>query len=290
MASPNTNPRTPNPSNPSSLPPRYEIRRLDPSHSTWAAAIIIHSNLFHSPVWPKLYPTGITANAHRSLAAAAYLVDHQIASGMSFGVFDTQYVFKRRESEAAGGRLWWDASEPGVLETQGLDAESDRLLAQMDFPLASVALSYDAVDALDMPRMKPLMACLPHFGLVYHLLDDADPRPKDSFMPTARGQVLFRNATSTRRDYEGASLMAGLARWLMREAAARGYRGIQIECVHDAVTHVWKKGIPELGYRGTVISSFDTATWRDEEGKLAFSPAEQVISKVWVDLKGKAEG
>jgi hypothetical protein len=42
--------------NPSNLPPRYEIRQLTAEHSDWAKAIVLHSNMFHSPVWPVIYP------------------------------------------------------------------------------------------------------------------------------------------------------------------------------------------------------------------------------------------
>ncbi|KAF2464338.1 uncharacterized protein BDR25DRAFT_307318 [Lindgomyces ingoldianus] len=286
MTVPNTNTKVPTPSNPSSLKSRYSIRKLEPKHGPWAAAIIIHSNLFHSPVWPVLYPKNITENVHKSLAAASYLVDHQITSGMSFGVFDDEYVFKRPESEEVGGKLYWDDNEKSVEETQGLEAESLRLAEQMDFPLVSVALSYDSSDPLDFDKMGPLLACLPHFGLIYHILAELDSRDPASWQAKAHNEVLFRNATSTRREYEGEKLMSGLARWLMREADVRGWRGIQIECVHDKVSYTWAN--PEKPYKGTIVSKFDTKTWTNEEGKKAFEPADQVITKVYVDLKPEA--
>jgi hypothetical protein len=77
--------------------------------------------------------------------------------------------------------------------------------------------------------------------------------------------------------------MAGLARWLMREADARGFRGIQIEALADAVTHVWSTAEPP--YKGQVISEFHTDTWKDENGNLAFAPSHQRITKCYVDLK-----
>lgn len=280
-----TNTRTPNPSNASSLEPRYEIRKLEPKHIEWAAAIVSHSNSFHSSVWPVLYPQNNGKNAIQLALDAVYLVEHQINSGLSFGVFDTQYVFKRKESEATQGRLYWDLSEPSVKETQGLEAEAQRLLQQMDFPLVSVALSYDAHYALDMTRMESLLAALPHFGLIYHILEEGDSRDPTSWKAKGPNELLMRNATSTRRDYEGEGIMAALARWLMREADARGFRGIQIEAIADAVTHVWSTAEPP--YRGLVVSEFSTGTWRDEKGELAFAPAQQRITKCYVDLKPK---
>ncbi|KAF2732584.1 hypothetical protein EJ04DRAFT_578236 [Polyplosphaeria fusca] len=279
----NTNPLTPNPSNPSSLPPRYEIRKLGPEHSDWAQAIVIHSNILHSPVWPVLYPTALTARLHAGKKNAPYLIDHQITSGLSYGVFDTQYVFKRPESAATGGALYWDENEEGVQETQGKDAESARLLQQMDFPLVSVALSYDSIDALDMEQLAPLLAVLHRFELAYHILDERDQRDPESWKATARGQVLFRNATSTRREYEGQGIVGGMARWLMREAAGMGFRGIQIECFHDAVRRVWSRA--EEPFRGVVVSEFECAEWRNEEGGLEYKPVKQNMSKVYVDLR-----
>ncbi|KAF2113996.1 hypothetical protein BDV96DRAFT_106290 [Lophiotrema nucula] len=279
----NTNPKTPSPNNPSSLPPHFEIRKLEPKHSAWATAIVIHSNVYHSPIWPRLYPSHLTARAHKGLAAAPYLIDHQIASGHSYGVFDTTYTYKRPESAATGGALYWDETEPSVQETSGLEAESKRMSDAMDFPLVSVALSYDGFNSLDMVAMEPLLAVLPHFGPIYHILAELDARDPASWQPTAEGQVLFRNATSTRREYEGQGIMGGLARWLMREAKAKGFRGIQIECFNDAVTHVWSKA--EEPFEGKVVSSLDTGTWVEEDGTRSFAPAEQVCAKVYVDLE-----
>lgn len=278
-----TNAQTPNPSNKSALKSQYEIRQLEPQHAPWAAAIVAHSNGFYSPVWPVLYPENNGKHVIQLALDADYLVMHQIKSGLSFGVFDTKYVFKHEESKATEGKLYWDISEPSVKETQGLEAEAQRLLQQMDFPLVSVALSYDAFNALDMSKMAPLLTALPHFGLIYHILEQKDSRDPESWRPKGPNEVLFRNATSTRRDYEGERTMAGLARWLMREAAGRGFRGIQIEAVADAVTHVWSTAEPP--YKGTVVSEFHTDTWKDEDGNVAFAPAHQRITKVYVDLK-----
>lgn len=286
MAVPYTNYGTPNPSNPSSLNSRYEIRKLGLEHTKWAAAIVIHSNQFHGPLWTALYPNNITDIVHRAYTAGDYLWEHQIKSGMSFGVFDTEYKFKRPESEATGGAIYWDPSEPSIQETQGLAAESARLLEQMDFPLVGVALSYDAMDKLDYEQMGPLMACLPHFPLLYQILAMRDKRDPNPSIPKAQGEILMRNATSTRFDYEGNKLMSGLARWLMREADAKGYKGIQIETVHPVVGAVWSN--PPAPYKGTVVSSFHTKEWTDEEGKKAFAPADVEICKIFVDLKPEA--
>lgn len=205
---------------------------------------------------------------------ATYLVEHQIASGMSFGVFDLDYHFKRPESEATGGALYWDDLKDSP------DATSEELLERMDFPLASVALAYDGINPLDMNALMELITVLPLFGALYHVLDTRDERG-DSWKPTEAGKVLMRNATSTRNDYEGEHLMGNLARFMMREAKLRGFNGIQIECAHDAVTHVWSH--PPSPFKGDVISKVDMGTY-EEEGEVVFSPSKQVCSKVFVTL------
>lgn len=281
-----SNNKTPNPSNPSALKSRYEIRKLERKHIEWASAIVSHSNMFYSPVWPIIYPNKDFKDVIQLIQDTDYLVRHQVNSGLSFGVFDTEYTYKREESKATEGKLYWDVSEPSVKDSQGLEAEGQRLLQQMDFPLVSVALAYDAFNALEISKMEPLLTALPHFGLVNHVLTERDPRDPESWKAKGPNEVLLRAATSTRRDYEGEGIMAGLARWLMREADAKGFRGIQIECLADAVTHVWSTAEPP--YEGKVISEFHTDTWKDEQGNVGFAPSHQRVTKVYVDLKPRA--
>lgn len=126
------------------LPSRYEIRQLGPEHSKWAAAIVIHSNVFHSSVFSVVYPDQQGARFNRCMKAADYLVDHQINSGLSFGVFDKEYPYKKAESSAANGEFYWQPDKD--------DVTGEDILEAMDFPLVSVALAYDGFDALDMGR------------------------------------------------------------------------------------------------------------------------------------------
>jgi len=75
----------------------------------------------------------------------------------------------------------------------------------------------------------------------------------------------MRNATSTRADYEGQGLMKKLAQWLMRDAARNGFRGIQIECAHDAVSHVWLH--PVEPFSAELIGKVDTGAYTEEDGE-----------------------
>ncbi|TKA70416.1 hypothetical protein B0A49_06214 [Cryomyces minteri] len=156
----------------------------------------------------------------------------------------------------------------------------------MDFPLVSVALAYDQNDPLDMAKVMPLVEVLPLFGTFYHVIEVLDKRDPTSWKATGPQQVLMRNATSTRHDYEGEGLMKKLAQFLMREAKLEGYRGIQIECLHDAVTHTWCH--PPQPFKGELIAEVDMETYEEEaeDGKRVrvFAPAKQRGTKVFVTL------
>ncbi|EMD66730.1 hypothetical protein COCSADRAFT_35225 [Bipolaris sorokiniana ND90Pr] len=281
-----TNTRVPTPSNPSNLAPRYEIRKLKPVHLPWATAILAHSHGFHSNVWQKIWPDRDLGRwvVENSLNFE-YLVRHQIDSGLSFGVFDTEYEFRTDTARATGGALLWDAAElntESVEKTQGRAAESKRLLNQMDFPLVSIILSYDGFAPLSPKKMKPLLAAWPEFPILYGALEQRDQRDPASWKPTAPRQVLMRNATSTRGDYEGRGVMGAAARWLQREAALMGFRGIQIEAMADKVIRVWMEGV-QKPFRGTVVSEFECQTL-EVDGEGPFGAATQRIVKAWVDL------
>ncbi|KAH6659079.1 hypothetical protein BKA67DRAFT_543499 [Truncatella angustata] len=261
------------------LPPRYEIRTLGREHADWAKAIVIHSNMFSSPVWPALYPENKTGRSYRGFKAADYLVDKQIDSGLSLGIFDKEYVYKRAESAATNGKLYWD------LEDESVDGGT--LAEQMDFPLLSVALAYDGFNALEFPRLQSLIDSLPAFADVYAGLAAGDKRDPKDWQPTGPGQVIMRNATSTKPGEEGHGFMKTMARHMMRKAADEGFRGIQIECAHDAVIHVW--GNPPSPFVGHRISEINCNTYeaKAEDGTVSYPlrPSKQNLVKIYVDLK-----
>ena len=261
--------------NPSPLASQYEIRQLTAADQLFTRALCTHANWYYSPLWTAIYKQD-AAQMWRMMDECDYLVQHLIDSGLSYGVFDTQYRYKRSESEATSGALYWDRSQPTDKQT---------LLEQMDFPLVSIVLSYDASHPLDKLRMQPLMLALPVFGQLYDALAAGDRRTPE-WRATAPRQVLMRNGTVTRAGYERTGLMKGVSHWLMRQAKLLGFRGIQIECAHPAVYHVWAH--PPAPYTAEVVSLVDTATFELEEtdtGKVKpFVPAEVVCSKVYVTL------
>ncbi|KAJ5951711.1 uncharacterized protein N7479_010124 [Penicillium vulpinum] len=261
-----------------SLPPQYEVRVLGPEHEEWARAICIQTNLFHSPLWPVVYPENKTQRAYQSFRASHYLIKHQIDSGKSLGIFDKEYQYKRPESVATGGKLYWNLDDESATESD--------LAEQMDFPLLSIAMAYDGIDELDVAQIEPLIATLPLFGTTYHALEERDQRDPTSWKPTARGQVLMRNATNTLQSYSGRGLMRLLAEEMMRRSAAEGFRGIQIETVSDAVQKVWST--PPAPFKATIISQIHTTTFeeKNESGEVVYPlrPANVNIAKIWVDL------
>ncbi|KAJ4387081.1 hypothetical protein N0V93_007668 [Gnomoniopsis smithogilvyi] len=254
---------------------RYEIRQLGPEHAQWASAIVIHSNAFHSNIFTVIYPENRTARFNAAMEAAEYLINHQIDSGLSFGIFDTEYRYRRDDSAAAQGKFHWDPEDDSL--------SGSEILERMDFPLVSVALAYDGFDKLDMNRLSPLIACLPAFGIIYHTLDKLDPRPSESWRnPAERNVLLMRNATSTRHEYEGQKLMSTLARHLMRTAAAKGFKTANIECIADRVSYVWAN--PPSPFRGEIVAQFETEDFEmtDEDGNRVnpLRPAKQRVTRV----------
>ncbi|KAL2813964.1 hypothetical protein BJX63DRAFT_393213 [Aspergillus granulosus] len=267
--------------NPITPPPRFEIRKLEPQHLEWAKAIISHSNVFHSPVWAKIYPENQAERFYATFDGTTYLVQHQIDSGLSYGVFDTEYVFKRPESAKTGGAIYWETERDPNLT-------GDEILEQMDFPLASIALAFDAADPIDMSRLAPLVQALPDFATFAPRLDARDTRDKTTWEANGPRELLKRMGTATRADYMNAKITKMMAHWLMFDAAEKGFRGINIECYHDAVRHIWTH--PPEPFRADLVALFRVDEYEVEKegsGEVVkpYGHVTQALSKVYVHLK-----
>lgn len=258
-----------------SLPPRYEIRTLGPEHSEWANALVMHGTAFASPVWSKLYPEDKTGQCYKLYELGAYLVEHGINSGFSIGIFDKEYTFKYPDSAATGGKLHWDLTDR--------TADEEKLVEQMDFPLVSVALAFDSYDPIDAARLSPMLEVMPLLADRNRILTERDGRDPSSWEATGPRQVLLRNSTATRAGEEGKGFMGILARHMMRQAAADGFRGIQIQCLHDSVCRVWSR--PPEPFRGEVVARFHCGEDEDEEVRRKFRGSVQEVTKVYVTLK-----
>ncbi|KAI0447673.1 hypothetical protein F4803DRAFT_546193 [Xylaria telfairii] len=258
------------------LPSRYEIRPLELKHLEWTKAIFAHSFVFGSPIWRNLYPSGKTARFYGLYQASDYLIKHQILSGLSLGIFDTEYKYKNPASAASGGELLFDFKNPSI--------DEDELLQQIDTPLVSIACAFDAFYAMDNRCLAPVTGRLPASASFHEALDSLGPK---IWPPTAPGQVLQRMGTATRADAEGGGLMKATAHYMMRWAAEKGFRKIQIECFHDAVTAVWTN--PPVPFKGCVAGEVDTYTLdeMDEDGRRRFPyrPVRQRLTRVCVTLR-----
>jgi len=89
--------------------------------------------------------------------------------------------------------------------------------------------------------------------------------------------------------------MKKLAQFLMRYTVGQGFRGIQIECLADAVIEVWSH--PPPPFQATVICEFNTEDYYEDEqinGSVKkvrpFDEAKQRAARIFVDLKPTANG
>lgn len=261
------------------LPARFEIRKLEPKHIPWAQAILTHSNVFCSPIWPVLYPNDKTARAYRFFTAVERICTLNIASGYSYGVFDKEYVFKRPASAATDGKLHWDPTN--------LTATEDDLIEQMDFPLVSVAMAYDGGEQRDESDWALVIETIRELGTLFVTLEKMDTRDKSIWKPGKLGEVMYRGGTSTRKDYEGYKLARGMADWLMREVAGMGFRAMQLGVGHAAVAKIYLN--PPAPFKGEVVCRIDAATFEEEVDGQRVKPFERCgdvpMMRIWVEFK-----
>jgi hypothetical protein len=249
-------------------------------------------------LWKPLLPFPKTANALRGLDKLARHYQHAIASGLSFGIFDTQYVFSRPAAAAANRMLHWRGGDgdldPGQTEFERYGA--DQMRAAMDFPLVCMALAYDAFaprdpraarDMLDLiPLQRQLGAFLSSVSENYGT-GNGKGKVLAASEPTDFGQVLVRSGCVTRMGYEGQGLATALNRFVMLEAKSWGFRGIKVGISNPSVLHCYTN--PPRGCRTQVVAhwDFEKIEMEDEDGNI-IRPYEGSGMKdgweVWCDL------
>ncbi|KAF2421106.1 hypothetical protein EJ08DRAFT_690260 [Tothia fuscella] len=238
------------------LPPRFEVRRLEEKDIPFITALATHSALFHSPVWSKIYPENKTERAMLDVEVSYYPTLHSVQSGMSFGVFDQEYENKTPEAAATEGGCYWNPDNTS--------ANDEELLAQMDFPLVSIALGYDAYYEMDTEKLGDDMAkVLPLFSTVDKILDTLDKRPYSERMSPTHHQ--------------------------MYAAQRAGFKTISIVTMADAVRHVWLNALPAKPFTAEVVAEFDMGVYVEREqetGEMVrvFAPATQRVCRVLVRL------
>lgn len=233
------------------LPEHYEIRPLDLQYREWVAAIIAHGNIYQG--W-----LGALYEGQRAKTALGFWrifrtgYERSLEGNLCYGVFDKDYQFKRPESAATGGALYWsefNQNDPD-LELDGRQKLSDA----MDFPLVSVAMAHDAHDQECATLLfGPLTKEFPAMASVFGAAPPDMPAQKAEEGPT-RGSVVGRNGTATADAYTGKGLMKALSHFLMHETKANGYNQIRLGNTSMAVHHVWSN--PPAPYKASVLMDY----------------------------------
>ncbi|KAK0745610.1 hypothetical protein B0T18DRAFT_325907 [Schizothecium vesticola] len=266
--------------NPIHLPSRFQIRQLTERDVPHALAITTHANTFHSPIWAPTYPNDQAARAYRLQQTAINFIAINVISGLSYGVFDTEYKFKRPESAATGGKLWWDS--------RNTDATGAELLEQMDFPLVSIAMAYDGAEPRDGSEWAPILESVPAYAYLRAELARGDKRDPDSWKPRGYGEVVRRGGTATRQDYAGFGLAKGMAHWHLWEMKGRGFSGYQITTAHPGLSRVFLN--PPAPFRAELVSRAGIGEVEVEDGEEGvvrpFGKCEAFdCCLIWVDLR-----
>jgi hypothetical protein len=253
-------------SNPSTLPARFQIRKIEAKDLPWVRAIFAHSNMLCSPLWSVALPKETRVErVYKFWHAMETIMRLNAVDSYSYGVWDTEYAFKRPESAATGGKLYWDETN--------LDATPEELLEQMDFPLVSVAVAYDGFKKPDMAVYNPIIKLVPLFGQLHYEMEKRDTRKEEERKPKGVGEMVFRSGTATRKDYAGHGIAKGLAHWLMKEVAGCGFKGMQIGVAHEALVRVFMN--PPAPFMGEVVGEVDLRTFEVEEDGVRVRPCEE---------------
>ncbi|KAH8652214.1 hypothetical protein BX600DRAFT_441111 [Xylariales sp. PMI_506] len=218
------------------LPPRYEIRPIQPEHARWCRALLIQGLVLSAPVWRPVIPEPKVKTMLGAVDALEPFYRKALSSGLSYALFDTQYQFKRPESAAGGGALYWDEIDP---EDPELEAKGEQwMLDKMDFPIVGLALSYDDFDRPSPESFGSMAALAPIWG---DLMAQNGKMLESAGLPTATapGQYVHRSGCVTRWDYQGKGLAKAFSWWVMLELEARGYQGITVGAGNELIGRIW---------------------------------------------------
>lgn len=240
------------------LSDRYEIRQLEQRHVEWVAAIAAHANVYQG--WCASLFDGKQAKTTLGFARnVAVTYRKTVELGYSYGIFDKEYQFKRVESVATGGGLYFsefDESDP-ELEVNGREKLNDA----MDFPLVTYGMQYDASDpspaellfsslVKEVPVLGYVFAARPALTIEERAKREAEPDKSLEVKPN-RGEVMGRNGTATKDGYAGKGLAKALAYWLMRDAKSKGYKKMVIGVNSSAVQHIYSN--PPAPFKANVL-------------------------------------
>lgn len=272
------------------LPARYEIRRITPDIADWVLALNWYTQVCGSSVLSAVHSGELarhTLNAFRQLQVSNRHADMPPSNGLSYMLIDKEYVFKRPESEAHGGGLYWDELDMDDAALNADDEVAKRTLrAGMDFPIVALSQWFDAGAKGDPAIWALRKRTVPMYCLTSDMLDDRERAPWP-IRPTGPGQVLQDKGTSTLEGHEGQGLMKALTHFVMRESKARGFRWFEVTCLAPQVHHVFSQ--PPAPFRGvtTVEMTVRDHEVRDEQGRVHTPLAKSRVNvawKVWTEL------
>ncbi|KAK7908436.1 hypothetical protein PG985_015739 [Apiospora marii] len=246
------------------LPPRYTIRPIDAGVADWAKALAVQGFLLGPSIWSPLMAAPKTRSALQAFDALHGYYMHAVNSGVSYGVFDSEYEFARPESkstdttppgtsngdsntngdvngsghESSGGAVYWRELDPDApdFETGG---GARRMVEGMDFPLVCVALSCDLAAKPPPDIVEALYAFFPLQKGVSQYWRDRDPRPKGTWEPRDVGEVCARMGCVTKPEYQGRGLMSALNHFVMLDLKARGFRAMNAGIGVPSVYRNW---------------------------------------------------
>jgi hypothetical protein len=190
---------------------------------------------------------------------------HCLQSGLSYGIFDKEYRFKRPESVATGRAIYWheiDSHDPSIEE-----AGRQRLLGAMDSPLVSFALSYDKAVPLPPGVAAALAQFIPEYKHLRTIGSAGSSNAGKMTEEPRKGEVLIRGGIGTRKEYLGQGLMKAISYYVMHDAHARGFKKIEISVANAIVSKVWLS--PPVPYWAELIYDRDLRQGEVEiEGKM----------------------
>jgi hypothetical protein len=254
-------------------------------------------------LWKPLLPFPKTANALAGLEKLSGYYAQAIASGMSFGIFDTQYRFKQPSLAARNQMLHWRGPnsplDPGQTSFEMYGASQMR--DSMDFPLVCMALSVDAFAPGDARARREMLSLIPLQQQLSSFLaslsaDSSGGKTKGKhktsalLTPTDYGQVLVRSGCVTRLGYEGQGLATALNHFVMLEAKAWGFKGIKV-ALNSASLLRSSYSNPPPGCRTEILAhwDFEDIEMHDEYGTAIRPYLGSGLKdgwEVWCDLAG----
>jgi hypothetical protein len=227
---------------------------------------MIYGFLLRPSIWEPLLPEPKVANALRAFTALDGHFSHAIHSGRSYAIIDSEYRYKRPESAASRGGLYWDELDSGDpnFEREG----SDKMLECMDFPLVCVALSIDGFDRRPDQATRDLYEFMPLVKELGTYLSSIAHTYESACEPDDWGKLLIRSGCVTRPEYEGRGLMTALNHFVILEAKARNYQAINVGVSSGSVYRNWMRAPP--GCRSTVVANVDiwNIELRNQDGRL----------------------